>query len=103
MTAINKPLTSQVIDIVRRICALMDEMHPTGAPHARLITFVTDRPGHDARYAIDPSRIREELGWAPSLTLEDGLRRTVRWFLDNEAWWRPLLSRKGVGERLGKA
>lgn len=91
------------IDIVRRICALMDEMHPAGAPHDRLITFVTDRPGHDARYAIDPDRIRKELGWTPSLTLEEGLSRTVRWFLDNEAWWRPLLSRKGVGERLGKA
>ena len=88
---------------MRRICALMDKMHPPGAPHDRLITFVADRPGHDARYAIDPSRIRAELGWAPSLTLEDGLRRTVRWFLDNEAWWQPLLSRKGVGERLGKA
>jgi dTDP-glucose 4,6-dehydratase len=91
------------IDIVRRICALMDEMHPAGAPHDRLITFVADRPGHDARYAIDPSRIHAELGWSPSLTLEEGLRRTVRWFLDNEAWWRPLLTRKGVGERLGKA
>jgi dTDP-glucose 4,6-dehydratase len=90
------------IDIVRRICALMDEMRPEGAPHDRLITFVADRPGHDARYAIDPSRIHEELGWSPSVTLDEGLRRTVRWFLDNEAWWRPLLTRKGVGERLGK-
>jgi dTDP-glucose 4,6-dehydratase len=91
------------IDIVRAICTLMDEMHPTGAPHDRLITHVTDRPGHDARYAIDPSRIREELGWQPSVTLDEGLRRTVRWFLDNQAWWQPLLSRQGVGERLGKA
>ncbi len=89
------------IDIVRAICALMDEMHPTGAPHDRLITFVTDRPGHDARYAIDPTRIRDELGWTPSLTLDQGLRRTVRWFLDNEDWWRPLLARQGVGQRLG--
>ena len=91
------------IDLVRTICALMDEMHPAGAPHDRLITFVTDRPGHDARYAIDPSRIREELGWRPSVTVEEGLRRTVRWYLDNEAWWRPLLERQGVGQRLGKA
>jgi dTDP-glucose 4,6-dehydratase len=91
------------IDIVTRICALMDEMHPHGAPHERLITFVTDRPGHDARYAIDPTRIREELGWQPSVTLDDGLRQTVRWFLDNEAWWRPLLARQGVGQRLGTA
>ncbi|NBZ89056.1 dTDP-glucose 4,6-dehydratase [Stagnihabitans tardus] len=89
------------IDLVRTICALMDEMHPAGAPHDRLITFVTDRPGHDARYAIDPKRIREELGWRPSVTLEQGLRKTVRWYLDNEAWWRPLLARQGVGQRLG--
>ncbi len=91
------------IDLVRAICALMDEMHPTGAPHASLITYVTDRPGHDARYAIDPTRIRAELGWRPSVTLEQGLRKTVRWYLDNEAWWRPLLARQGVGQRLGKA
>jgi dTDP-glucose 4,6-dehydratase len=91
------------IDLVRTICALLDEMAPKPTPHADLITFVTDRPGHDARYAIDPSRIREELGWRPSVTVEEGLRRTVRWYLDNEAWWRPLLDRKGVGERLGKA
>jgi len=89
------------IDLVRMICALMDELHPQGAPHDRLITFVTDRPGHDLRYAIDPTRIREELGWRPSVTLEEGLRRTVRWYLDNEAWWRPLLARQGVGQRLG--
>ncbi len=89
------------IDIVRRICALMDELHPSGAPHERLITFVSDRPGHDMRYAIDPARIRSELGWRPSMTLDDGLRHTVRWYLDNEAWWRPLLSRQGVGQRLG--
>ncbi len=89
------------IDIVRTICALLDEMRPEGAPHDRLITFVSDRPGHDLRYAIDPTRIREELGWRPSVTLEEGLRRTVRWYLDNEAWWRPLLERSGVGQRLG--
>ncbi|MEZ5756472.1 MAG: dTDP-glucose 4,6-dehydratase [Paracoccaceae bacterium] len=89
------------IDIVRMICALLDEMHPSGAPHDRLITFVTDRPGHDLRYAIDPTRIRTELGWRPSVTLEEGLRRTVRWYLDNEAWWRPLQDRQGVGQRLG--
>ena len=90
------------IDIVRTICALLDEMAPKATPYADQITFVTDRPGHDARYAIDPSRIRAELGWRPSVTVEEGLRRTVRWYLDNEAWWRPLLARKGVGERLGK-
>jgi dTDP-glucose 4,6-dehydratase len=89
------------IDIVRTICALLDEMHPAGAPHDRLITFVTDRPGHDLRYAIDPTRISTELGWHPSVTLEAGLRRTVRWYLDNEGWWRALQSRQGVGQRLG--
>ena len=91
------------IDLVQMICALMDEMHPAGAPHARLITFVTDRPGHDARYAIDPSRINAELGWRPSVSLQEGLRKTVRWYLANEAWWRPLLARQGVGQRLGTA
>jgi len=91
------------IDLVRMICTLMDEMHPSGAPHARLITFVTDRPGHDARYAIDPSRIEAECGWKPSVTLEEGLSKTVRWYLDNESWWQPLLARHGVGKRLGTA
>ena len=89
------------IDIVRTICALLDEMAPQGAPHDRLITFVTDRPGHDLRYAIDPARIRTELGWRPSVTLEQGLRKTVRWYLDNAAWWQPLQARAGVGVRLG--
>lgn len=89
------------IDLVRKLCALLDEMAPKATPHADLITFVPDRPGHDARYAIDPTRIREELGWRPSVTLDEGLRRTVRWFLDNRAWWEPLLSRQGVGQRLG--
>jgi dTDP-glucose 4,6-dehydratase len=89
------------IDLVRTICTLLDEMAPKATPYADQITFVTDRPGHDARYAIDPSRIRQELGWRPSVTVEEGLRRTVRWYLDNEAWWRPLLDRTGVGQRLG--
>jgi dTDP-glucose 4,6-dehydratase len=89
------------IDLVRMICALMDEMVPAGAPHARLIRFVTDRPGHDLRYAIDPARMRGELGWCPSVTLEEGLRRTVRWYLDNPDWWQALQDRDGVGQRLG--
>jgi dTDP-glucose 4,6-dehydratase len=89
------------IDIVRKICALLDEMHPSGAPHDRLIAYVTDRPGHDMRYAIDPARIRSELGWQPSVTLDQGLRQTVRWYLDNPDWWQPLQSRAGVGTRLG--
>jgi dTDP-glucose 4,6-dehydratase len=90
------------IDLVRTICALLDEMHPKpSGSYADQITFVTDRPGHDARYAIDPTRIRDELGWRPSVTVEEGLRRTVRWYLDHRDWWRPLLDRQGVGQRLG--
>ena len=89
------------IDLVRMICALMDEMVPEGAPHDRLITLVTDRPGHDLRYAIDPKRMRGELGWRPSVTLEEGLGRTVRWYLDNRDWWQALQDRDGVGQRLG--
>jgi dTDP-glucose 4,6-dehydratase len=64
---------------------------------------VTDRPGHDLRYAIDPERIRTELGWRPSVTLEQGLEKTVDWYLENTDWWQPLLDRDGVGTRLGKA
>ena len=89
------------IDLVRTICALLDEMRPKAGSYADQISFVTDRPGHDARYAIDPARIRDELGWRPSVTVEEGLRRTVRWYLDNEAWWQPLLARQGVGQRRG--
>ena len=91
------------IDLVRTICEILDRKRPKAAPYADQITFVTDRPGHDARYAIDPSRIRDELGWRPSVTVEQGLERTVQWYLDNEAWWQPLLTRSGVGQRLGKA
>ncbi|MEB8388255.1 dTDP-glucose 4,6-dehydratase [Rhodobacteraceae bacterium KMM 6894] len=91
------------IDLVRMICAILDRLRPGAAPHERSITFVKDRPGHDLRYAIDPSRIRDELGWRPSVTLEEGLARTVQWYLDNEVWWRALQSREGVGQRLGVA
>ena len=90
------------IDLVRTLCAILDEKRPRAeGSYAEQITFVTDRPGHDARYAIDPSRIREALGWRPSVTVEEGLALTVQWYLDHEAWWRPLLSRSGVGQRLG--
>jgi dTDP-glucose 4,6-dehydratase len=89
------------IDIVRRICALMDEMAPEGRPHERLITYVTDRPGHDFRYAIDATKIRDELGWQPSVTLDEGLRRTVRWYLDNREWWQSIQARGHKLERLG--
>ena len=89
------------LELVQTICAILDEMRPGAAPYADLITFVTDRPGHDARYAIDPTRIRNELGWRPSVTVEEGLARTVQWYLDNEDWWRALQTREGVGARLG--
>jgi dTDP-glucose 4,6-dehydratase len=91
------------IDLVRRICAILDELRPGAAPHARLIAFVADRPGHDLRYAIDASKIRRELGWEPSVTLDEGLRRTVAWFLGNEAWWRAIQARGHRMERRGLA
>ncbi|MDW4549870.1 dTDP-glucose 4,6-dehydratase [Defluviimonas sp. D31] len=89
------------LELVTKICAILDAERPGNRPYAEQITFVTDRPGHDQRYAIDPARIREELGWRPSVTLDEGLEKTVRWFLDNEAWWRALENREGVGKRLG--
>ncbi|WP_299846490.1 dTDP-glucose 4,6-dehydratase [uncultured Roseovarius sp.] len=90
------------IDLVNMICAILDEKRPGAKPYADQITYVTDRPGHDLRYAIDPTRIATELGWRPSVTLEQGLEKTVQWYLDNEDWWRALQSRDGVGQRLGK-
>lgn len=74
------------LDLVRRLCALLDEFHPAGAPHARLITHVPDRPGHDRRYAMDITKIQSELGWAPRHDLESGLRLTVRWYLEHPGW-----------------
>ncbi len=91
------------IDLVKMICDLLDQHRPDSAPHADLITYVTDRPGHDLRYAIDPSRMRDELNWRPSVTLEEGLAKTVTWYLENRDWWQPLLDRDGVGTRLGTA
>ncbi len=90
------------LELVRTLCGILDEKRPKDSgSYADQITFVTDRPGHDARYAIDPSRIRDELGWRPSVTVEEGLALTVQWYLDNEAWWRALQNRDGVGARLG--
>ena len=90
------------LQLVSTLCTILDELAPKPqGTYADQITFVPDRPGHDARYAIDPSRIRDELGWRPSVTVEEGLRRTVAWYLANESWWRPLQARHGVGERLG--
>lgn len=90
------------LELVQTLCAILDDLRPrANGQYADQITFVTDRPGHDARYAIDPSRIREELGWRPSVTVEEGMRKTVQWYLDNEAWWRALQERQGLGQRLG--
>ena len=91
------------LDLVRIICGILDAKRPKATPYADQIAFVTDRPGHDLRYAINPARIRSELGWHPSVTVEQGLERTVQWYLDNEEWWRALQSRSGVGQRLGVA
>lgn len=88
------------LDVVQRICALMDRYHPAGAPHDRLITYVADRPGHDARYAIDATRLETELGWKAEENFESGIDKTVQWYLANDWWWAPL--RKGYdGSRLG--
>ncbi len=90
------------LELVRTLCAILDELLPDSPhrPHARLVTFVADRPGHDRRYAIDPSRLEGELGWRPARTLEEGLRATVRWYLDHRAWLAELRARYD-GRRLG--
>ena len=91
------------IDIVREICAILDRLRPAARPYFELVNFVADRPGHDLRYAIDPTRIRTELEWRPAVTLTQGLEKTVHWYLDNEDWWQALQNRSGVGNRLGGA
>jgi dTDP-glucose 4,6-dehydratase len=88
------------IDVVRQICAVLDELAPIDRPRAELIQFVADRPGHDARYAIDASKLENELGWRARENFDSGIRKTVQWYLDNEWWWRPLRERY-AGERLG--
>lgn len=91
------------LEVVKTLCAILDDMLPDSPhrPHEGLITFVEDRPGHDLRYAIDPSKTETELDWSPSVGFEEGLRRTVSWYLDNEDWWRPLMDERYHGERLG--
>jgi dTDP-glucose 4,6-dehydratase len=93
------------IELVRLLCAILDDevADSSHRPHARLIHFVEDRPGHDWRYAMDDGKLRRELGWRPSETLETGLRKTVRWYLDNRAWWEPIRTGRYRGERLGRA
>ena len=91
------------IDVVTAICDAIDTLRPDVLPRRRLIQFVEDRPGHDQRYAIDPSRIESELGWGPLETFESGLLKTVKWYLDNEWWWQRVRSGAYRGERLGLA
>lgn len=89
------------IDVVKRICEIMDELHPSGAPHADLISYVTDRPGHDARYAIDATKLETELGWKAQENFDSGIYKTVQWYLANDWWWKPLRDGVYSGERLG--
>jgi dTDP-glucose 4,6-dehydratase len=91
------------LSVVHAICAVMDELAPraNGEPYSQLVTFVEDRPGHDLRYAIDPSKIMGELGWRPRESFESGLRKTVEWYLANRSWWERIRAKGYRGERLG--
>ena len=90
------------LEVVNAVCAALDELKPLpSGSYSSLITFVKDRPGHDSRYAIDPSKLVRELGWKPRETFETGIRSTVRWYLDNEWWWRPIREGRYSGARLG--
>ncbi len=91
------------LEVVTAICSLLDELVPGAAhrPHAGLISFVEDRPGHDRRYAMDATKIGRELGWRPRESVETGLRKTVQWYLDNRDWWQPIWAEKYPGTRLG--
>lgn len=91
------------IEVVRAICSILDELRPRsdGRSYADQITYVTDRPGHDHRYAIDASKICADLGWRPSVTFEQGIEKTVAWYLENQAWWRDILNARYATQRLG--
>jgi dTDP-glucose 4,6-dehydratase len=95
----------QNLEVVNAVCAILDELRPRadGQPYAAQISYVADRPGHDKRYAIDASRIAAELGWTPRETFESGIRKTVAWYLDNEAWWRPIVAERAADQRRGLA
>jgi len=92
------------LEVVQTICRIMDELHPSSTlgSYLDLISFVKDRPGHDLRYAIDPDKLMNQLGWKPEENFESGIRKTVRWYLDNEWWWGPIHRGKYAGERLGQ-
>jgi dTDP-glucose 4,6-dehydratase len=89
------------LGVVERICDLLDEISPGTAKRRGLISFVTDRPGHDLRYAMDPGKIERELGWRPREDFESGLIKTVRWFCDNRTWWQNILDRGYQHARIG--
>jgi dTDP-glucose 4,6-dehydratase len=89
------------IDVVTTICRILDRVRPAREPHEALIRFVTDRPGHDYRYAIDASRLESELGWTAGENFETGIEKTVLWYIENDWWWRPLRDKVYSGERLG--
>jgi dTDP-glucose 4,6-dehydratase len=89
------------IDVVRQICQWMDRLHQADTPCHELISFVTDRPGHDQRYAIDATKLETDLGWRARETFETGIEKTVRWYLDRSDWWKPLRDKVYSGERLG--
>jgi dTDP-glucose 4,6-dehydratase len=95
----------QNLEVVQAVCAILDELRPRadGQPYATQIAYVADRPGHDKRYAIDASRIKDELGWTPAETFETGIRKTVAWYLANEVWWRPIVAERQADQRRGLA
>lgn len=91
------------LEVVKTVCSILDELRPRGdGAYADLITYVQDRPGHDLRYAIDPDKLMNQLGWRPQENFESGIRKTVQWYLDNEWWWGPIHRHRYSGERLGK-
>ncbi len=91
------------IEVVKTICSILDQLRPRadGMRYAEQITFVTDRPGHDQRYAIDASKIAGDLGWTPSVSFEQGIEQTVRWYLENQSWWQDILNARYATQRLG--
>jgi dTDP-glucose 4,6-dehydratase len=89
------------LEVIETLCTVLDKYHPEGKPHKQLMTFVPDRPGHDARYAIDPTKLTEALGWQPQETFETGLEKVVVWYLENRWWWESIYRETYQGQRLG--